>query len=163
MMPVKEPHREIEDTIWSESRMQCTFREYEPGDIDDVRDLLEQLGYVWNIEELADTIRAIGNHGDMIYVAEHDGKVVGSLCAIIEARLAEGIRAEIVSLVVADGCRGLGIGRSLVELAEKWAGQRVDKINIRANVVRLTAHKFYEGLGYSEMKEQKVFSKKLDW
>jgi len=75
--------------------------------------------------------------------------------------LAEGIYAEIVSLVVSEKERGNGIGAGLLREAEKWASQRVNKIRVRANVVRDDAHKFYSRQGYEHTKSQKVFIKRV--
>ncbi len=85
--------------------------------------------------------------------------VIGCVCVIIDTRLAEGVCAEIVSLVVDKSVRGKGVGKSLVIKAEEWAGKYIGKVRIRANETRKDAHLFYESLGYSYIKSQKIFSK----
>jgi GNAT superfamily N-acetyltransferase len=79
----------------------------------------------------------------------------------MDARLAEGVYAEIVSLIVAQEARGKGIGKELLQEAESWAGKRVNKIRIRANEIRNSAHAFYKNQGYEEIKSQKIFIKKV--
>lgn len=139
--------------------MNVRCRPYTEDDCDQVCLLLAELGYPQGPEILKQTASAILENMNLILVAEHQGEVVGCICAIVEARLAEGLRGEIVSLVVADGCRGLGVGRTLVARAEKWMLARTEKVCIRANVIRKEAHAFYERIGYRVVKEQKVFVK----
>jgi GNAT superfamily N-acetyltransferase len=54
--------------------------------------------------------------------------------------------------------RRQGIGKVLTEKVTKWAKQsKVRKIRVRCNTTRSETHKFYEKLGYTETKEQKIF------
>ena len=122
---------------------------------------MSELGYVVETNELKDNVEEIQNKGGEVIICEADGKVIGSACVLIDARLAEGIYAEIVSLVVAEKERAKGIGARLLEEAEIWASQRVNKIRVRANVIRDEAHKFYISKGYEHTKSQKVFIKRI--
>ncbi len=73
-----------------------------------------------------------------------------------------GAAVEIRGLVVDESRRGAGLGRGLMEHAEEWArGRGVRVIRLRSNVVRGGAHAFYARLGYSLVKTQHIFSKKL--
>lgn len=135
------------------------YRTSRATDIDDLAGLMLQLGYTLDRGELSTNIRAITKSGGEVIVAESDGSVVGCITVLIDARLAEGIYAEIVSLVVSESSRGHGIGKQLVQRAEAWASGRVAKIRVRANEVRDSAHSFYRSLGYLEVKTQKVFRK----
>jgi hypothetical protein len=45
--------------------------------------------------------------------------------------------------------------------AENWLKPQVGKIRIRANSIRLEAHKFYKSLGYKEVKTQISFLKNV--
>ncbi len=123
--------------------------------------LIEQLGYPVKRDELSKNIVAIQRTGGEILIAEVDNEPVGSICVLMDARLAEGIYAEIVSLVVAKKVRGKGIGKALIHEAEIWASNRVDKVRVRANAKRSGAHAFYVKQGYEETKTQKIFIKKL--
>jgi hypothetical protein len=50
----------------------------------------------------------------------------------------------------------------LVERGEAWARQRgLAAIGVRSNIIRERAHIFYERLGYTVTKTQKVFRKTL--
>ena len=55
-----------------------------------------------------------------------------------------------------------GIGRALVDAAEKWAvAQKVSEVRVRSNVVRERARRFYESIGYRVTKISNTFDKKL--
>ena len=141
--------------------MTTACRKYEHGDLGSIKHLLLELGYAVESDELRKNIDAIYKNGGEIIVAEKDTKVVGSVSVVLDARLAEGLYAEIVSLVVSEGMRGEGIGEKLVKNAEEWAGKRVNKIRVRANEIRNRAHVFYNHQGYTEVKTQKIFVKHL--
>ncbi len=104
-------------------------------------------------------IQEIKNRGGAVFVAEVNGRVVGSICSVIDARLAEGVYGELVSLIVSEKFRGTGVGKGLVEVGEQWIGKRATRIRVRANEIRSDAHDFYKHLGYRESKTQKVFIK----
>jgi len=71
-------------------------------------------------------------------------------------------RAEIHGLIVGEDQRSLGAGALLLEAAEKWARPRgCTAMNVRSNVMRERAHKFYERQGYEHYKTQKAFRKPL--
>jgi GNAT superfamily N-acetyltransferase len=118
-----------------------------------------ELGYPVEADDLKRNIEEILKRGGQLIIAEEERAIVGTVCVIIDARLAEGIYAEIVSLVVAVNARGRGIGKGLVKKAEDWAKERVHKVRVRANEVRHEAHLFYESQGYNKVKTQRIFIK----
>jgi N-acetylglutamate synthase-like GNAT family acetyltransferase len=135
------------------------IRKYKQADVEEVKYLMNELGYSVKIMELSTNISAIRENGGEVLVADDGKNVIGCVCVLIDARLAEGVYAEIVSLVVSEKQRGKGIGKILIKNAEKWAGNKVDKIRVRANIVRSGAHLFYKSLSYKEIKTQKIFMK----
>ncbi len=139
--------------------MNINYRRYQEKDIHGLIKLMFELGYPTEEGKFTGTINEITKQGGAIFIAKAEDRVVGSSCAVIDARLAEGITGEIVSLVVSQDCRGLGVGKQLVQISEEWLCTQVNKIKIRANVIRNDAHNFYKHLGYREMKEQKIFIK----
>ncbi len=141
--------------------MEIQFRTFRKTDTADLLLLIAELGYNVEREELKKTIKELHQRDGAIFVAVISGKIVGSSSVIIDVRLAEGISGEIASLVVSEEFRGLGIGGSLIELAEEYLSKLVKTIRIRANVIRSNAHNYYKSLGYEEVKEQKVFVKPL--
>ncbi|MCG8687973.1 MAG: GNAT family N-acetyltransferase [Desulfobacterales bacterium] len=151
----------VKNITENQAKMPIHFRNYIESDLSQVRLLMEELGYPVPIEELMRNIAEIKNRGGQIIIAQEHDTVIGSVCVIIDVRLAEGIYAEIVSLVVNSEARGKGIGKALVKQAEQWAITHVKKIRVRANAVRKEAHSFYETLGYNCIKQQKVFRKTL--
>ena len=121
---------------------------------------MDQLGYDHSEESLSANISAVREQGGEVFVAEVDGNVRGCVSAIIDVRLAEGIKGEIVSLVVSGEARGQGLGKGLILEAEKWLSGKVRVIRVRANALREQSHLFYESLGYSREKTQAVLIKK---
>jgi len=141
----------------SDKKLVC--RVYEERDLTDLITLMNQLGYEYSRQSLSYNIQQVRNQGGEVFIAEDAGLVCGCVAAILDIRLAEGIKGEIVSLVVNQQARGRGIGKLLVVAAEQWLSQYVDEYRIRANAIRKDAHQFYQQLGYSEMKQQVVLGK----
>ena len=139
--------------------MTISYRRFQQTDLHGLIKLMFELGYPTKEEEFKKTTREIIKRDGMIFIAEEDGRIIGSSCAIIDVRLAEGVFGEIVSLVVSENFRGCGVGKHLVQMSEEWIYKRVNNVRIRANVIRDDAHSFYGHLGYKEKKEQKVFIK----
>lgn len=120
---------------------------------------MHELGYDLSINDVINNVHHVQQHGGTIFLAQSDDTIVGCICAMIDARLAEGLYGEIVSLVVTEKFRGHGIGKKLVSRAEILLKERVNTIRVRANTVRSSAHRFYESLGYQSVKNQKIFIK----
>jgi len=88
--------------------------------------------------------------------------VVGWVHVSVSHLLESDVRAEVNGLIVADGQRSAGAGAKLLEAAEAWARRRGCRgMNVRSNVIRERAHKFYERQGYEHYKSQKAFRKPL--
>lgn len=96
------------------------------------------------------------------FVAEHDGRLVGSvLVRLIEPmpnknrqiirELAE-TRAEVPSLGVESTFRRRGIGRRLMAEAEGWAGERgATKVTLSTYARSPLSNPFYQSLGYTRV------------
>lgn len=130
-------------------------------DLAELKSLMADLGYERTEQDLSVTVREIRQRRGEVFVADKQGNAIGCICALLDIRLAAGTYGEIVSLVVSERFRGNGVGRMLVAHAENWLGERVEKIRLRANTIRIQAHGFYSSLGYEEKKSQKVFVKKV--
>lgn len=139
--------------------MTINYRRFKETDLHGLIKLMFELGYQTKEEDFQKTTREIIKRDGAIFIAEEEDRIIGSSCAIIDVRLAEGICGEIVSLVISEDFRGFGVGKHLTLISEEWIYKRVDKVRIRANVIREDAHSFYNYLGYKEKKEQKVFIK----
>ena len=141
--------------------MKIRYREYEINDLTALKGLMLELGYSVEQSELKTNINEILKRDGAVLIAEENSEIIGSVCVLIDVRLAEGISAEIVSLVVSEKSRRKGVGKALVKEAEKWASNRVKKIRVRANEIRVSAHAFYQNQGYDYIKSQKIFIKKM--
>ncbi len=128
---------------------------------DQVSELLSQLGYNVSKVELPYRISKIcEDKKGLVFLAFKSDKVVGCVHTMIVARLAEGICGEIVSLVVDKSVRNEGIGKGLINQSIQWLKQNgISKLRVRCNSIRNDAHKFYNHLGFTEKKSQKVFEK----
>lgn len=141
--------------------MTIKYKNYTKGDTVTLTSLMHELGYSVDPKVLQNNIEEISKRGGVVLIAEKMQQILGCVSVVIDVRLAEGVYAEIVSLVVSKQSRGQGLGKELVQQAQAWAKSRVSKIRVRANEVRSEAHGFYESQGFREIKTQKVFVKTL--
>lgn len=143
---------------------QVSIRPVEPADADAVARLLDQLGYSASAADIAPRLtRIIARRDHRFMLAEADGAVVGW----IHASISEHIDAEacvlIEGLVVDRAYRGHGIGRLLLDDAEAWAtATGCSLVRLRSTDARTEAHRFYEHLGYTNVKTQYSFAKAVD-
>src|SRR5438105_15236478 len=57
---------------------------------------------------------------------------------------------EIWGLVVADGQRGKGIGRRLIDAVDQWAvGRRLNTIFVRRDIIGPESHQYSERVGFA--------------
>jgi ribosomal protein S18 acetylase RimI-like enzyme len=140
------------------------IRQMQADDIAAVAGLTSELGYPASESEIKRRYDFIKDRWDSrLLVAQHGERaVVGWIHVQATYLLEADPRAEIWGLVVADGVRGTGAGRALVEAAENWAVRLgLDVIAVRSNVIRDHARGFYEHLGYEIVKTQSAFRKSL--
>lgn len=135
------------------------------GDAAAVAALSGQLGYPADEEAIRRRWAALDDEpAHAVFVAEAaNGRAVGWV-HVHERRLleADGM-AEVLGLVVDEGERGTGVGRRLVDEAERWSVARgCGSMRIASNVVRQEAHAFYQKLGYAIVKTQHAFRKELN-
>lgn len=120
------------------------------------------LGYPTPAADLGRRLEALEPSANTVCVALDGDEVVGWVHAFRSDRLEEDPFAELGGLIVAPERRGRGIGRQLMEAAERWA-RRVGcrKLRVRSHERRREAHRFYERVGYRRVKRQQVFDKVL--
>jgi GNAT superfamily N-acetyltransferase len=125
--------------------------------------LTQQLGYDVTAAALTSRLRRILSRPDQqLFVAEIDGRVAGWIHAIAAEYLEADMFLVIGGLVVDRRHRRRGIGRVLIEHAEGWGRQQGCRIvRVWSSVARRGAHRFYEGLGYVNVKTQHSFAKPL--
>lgn len=126
--------------------------------------LVTQLGYEASPRDVANRLsRLLTRAGQRFIVAEADGRVLGWVHVEAAESVDTGVFAHVAGLVVDRACRRQGIGAALMAEAEAWARQQgCPVIRLRSSRTRTPAHRFYEGLGYVNVKTQYSFVKPLD-
>ena len=139
--------------------MTITIRAIAVEDLRAITVLADQLGYTMSEPQMLEHIEAVIGHADCdAFVAVHENQVVGWIGLVHRIQLESSPFCEINGLVVDEGYRGKGIGAALVEKAKEWTNKKgCGRLRLRTNVKRVDAHRFYSGLGFRELKEQKVF------
>ncbi len=125
--------------------------------------LSEQLGY----PTIADEVRArlpryIDSDERRVIVAELETQVIGwTSIEIVDHFYIEKF-AEISGFVVDETHRGEGVGHALMAEAERWTSEKgLPGLRLKTNIVRIEAHRFYEGMGFERTKTQYTYVKKL--
>jgi len=140
-----------------------TIRPTVLSDAAEIARLTTELGYPAETAAVTGRLARIAGQPDhLVIIAILDGTVVGWLQAHASTVLESGFRIEITGLVVDSAHRGGGIGRSLVQQAERWAAALgAGTMVVRSNLQRTDSHRFYPALGYELSKTQAVYRKQL--
>ena len=144
--------------------MKRLIRKAAERDAAELADLTTQLGYpVETVAMRARLERVAGRPDDVVLVAvDPDDRPIGWIHVAMLALLEHSDYASINGLVVDEHRRGAGIGRALVAAGEAWARQHgATEIMVRSRSTRERTHRFYEQLGFTEIKRSHVFSKPL--
>lgn len=125
----------------------------------EITTLALQLGYQNRIKELSRRLEFIlESNYDCVFIAQSDDQVIGWVHALVAVRVESPIFVEITGLVVDENFRGKKVGQKLIEAVKDWVNDlEIPVIKVRCNVIRTESHKFYEALGFTLDKEQKVF------
>jgi GNAT superfamily N-acetyltransferase len=145
--------------------MDFKVRAATPDDAKAIAVLSRELGYPAEVRATRDRLRMILGRDDqrIVVAVAPDGSVCGWLQAQCNVVMESGLRVEIVGLVVSEGMRRRGVGRSLVARAETWATEMsAETIVVRSNTKRVESHAFYPSLGYLPSKTQVVYRKRAD-
>lgn len=140
------------------------IRRVRQSDAEQVAVLSGQLGYPATPAQILGRLKGLKPAFEhAVFVADLPGTgIVGWLHVSMARVLESDTRAEVNGLIVVEGQRSFGAGALLLVAAEKWARQRgCTAMNVRSNVIRERAHKFYERQGYEHYKTQKAFRKTL--
>lgn len=134
------------------------------SDAEGIAHLTEQLGYEVDGPAVGARLSRILARSDQRFlVAELDGRLVGWVHAIVWEFVETAAFVVIGGLVVDRSLRRKGIGRTLLSKAEEWAvEQGCSVVRLWSSVVRAEAHRFYEQLGYRNIKSQYSFVKSVD-
>jgi GNAT superfamily N-acetyltransferase len=129
------------------------IRNFTSADLAEVTSLTNELGYPTSLGEMQKRMKEIAQHQHYrTIVAEVKGKVVG-YAGLVKSFFWEqnGTYVRIQALVVKSGERRIGVGRNLIQEAERWAtevGAGMLFLNCGNRNEREGAHKFYNDLGF---------------
>lgn len=132
------------------------IRQAEETDLDEVLRLYAQPdfdnGHILPIEEARALYRRFFDYPDYkIYLAEIDGRVIGSFALLVMFNLGHcGAPSAIIEDVVVDpDMQGRGFGRDMMQVAINMAREKkCYKLVLSSNARRTRAHAFYENLGF---------------
>jgi N-acetylglutamate synthase-like GNAT family acetyltransferase len=144
--------------------MAIRIRVARTSDAEAICKLTSQLGYEVEVSTVAARLSRILLRSDQQFtVAELDGQLGGWVHAVISEYIESGRFVAIGGLVVDIDHRMSGIGRMLMEHVEGWAKEQGCLIiRLSSSSTRGASHRFYETLGYSNIKTQYSFIKSLD-
>lgn len=144
--------------------MPLRIRPARQDDAADIARLTLQLGYEVEQDGLAQRLsRVLASPDQGVMVADADGGVVGWVHTMVWEYLEAEAFVVIGGLVVDESRRKAGIGRALMEAAEEWARARGHSVvRLWSSLARTEAHRFYERIGYTNIKTQYSFVKALD-
>jgi ribosomal protein S18 acetylase RimI-like enzyme len=115
--------------------------------------LMEQLGYPTSFAEMQERLNLISSNSDhRTLVAEIEGEIVGMVGVGIGYFYEKnGVYGRILALEVDERFRRRGIGKRLIQEAEKWFGdKRANTVVINSGYHRHQAHDFYRNVGYKD-------------
>ena len=130
------------------------------SDVAELRRLFAELGYPIDPAAIAQRFAALDAAGEVVLVAE-ESENAGSVSAPSSLLGLAGLHAtpvlhragpvgRVTALVVDPVARGRGVGRALMDAAERWAVARgCVLMEVTSNRRRTDAHAFYERLGYA--------------
>ena len=138
------------------------IRDARPDDAPAMAVLLDQLGYPAPAATIAARLGAYRDAGEVALVAARGADVVGLATVHVTPVLHRPTPVgRLTMLVIAEHERGRGVGRALVEAAERAVAARgCALIEVTSNRARTDAHAFYERLGYEPTSVR--FKKSLD-
>ena len=114
-------------------------------------ELMCELGYETTSEQMTARLKSIlAEPRYQTFVATVDGAVCGMIGIFSYPSYEhDDAGARIVALVVSQQARHRGVGRKLVEAAEKKLMQQgITRIAVNTRLTRLEAHQFYDALGF---------------
>src|ERR1700736_2525993 len=128
------------------------IRSAEMDDAAALASLMGELGYETTSDEMQMRLRRIlPNSLYRAFVAVSHGKV----CGVVVTGHYESFEhndpsGRVLALVVSKTMRGHGVGRALMEAAEKdFVARNIKRIALNTRFDREDAHKFYETVGYT--------------
>jgi GNAT superfamily N-acetyltransferase len=131
-------------------RQLVSLRSATPNDAERIAAMFTDEGYPSGPSDIVERLARFDSEHSRVIVAEHDGEVLGFVAVHALPRFEHSDRIiRIMALVVDAGERGRGIGRLLMEEAERL-GRDLDAAfaEVTAGHHRPDAKRLYEELGY---------------
>jgi GNAT superfamily N-acetyltransferase len=136
--------------------MKIILREADEGDLPDILSLYGQLGQddgsVLSLDAASCIYARMKTYPDYsIHVAQNESGIIGTFALLIMDNLGHfGTPSAVLEdVVVAEGLRGQGIGKRMMDYANNLCRQKgCYKMTFSSNINRGVAHHFYETLGY---------------
>jgi len=131
-------------------RQLVSLRSATPEDAERIAAMFTDEGYPSGPSDIVERLARFDSEHSRVIVAEHDGEVLGFVAVHALPRFEHSDRIiRIMALVVDAGERGRGIGRLLMEEAERL-GRDLDAAfaEVTAGHHRPDARRLYEELGY---------------
>jgi len=126
-------------------------RDAEAGDAEALATLCTQLGYPATAASMPSRLTRLTAYGNArALVAARGADVIGLATVHLRHALNHAAPlAQLSLLVVDEGARAQGVGRSLVAAVEAWAREQgCHRIIVTTALHRCNAHAFYERVGY---------------
>ena len=131
-------------------RQPTTLRRAEPGDADRIASLFTDEGYPSGPSDIVERLARFSSAESQVIVADHGGEVLGFIALHAVPRFEHSDRIlRVMALVVDAGVRERGVGRLLMEEAER-VGRELGAAwaEVTAGHHRPDARRLYEELGY---------------
>jgi GNAT superfamily N-acetyltransferase len=131
-------------------RQPTTLRRAEPGDADRIATLFTDEGYPSGPSDILERLGRFSSPESQVIVADHGGEVLGFIALHAVPRFEHSDRIlRVMALVVDAGVRERGVGRLLMEEAER-VGRELGAAwaEVTAGHHRPDARRLYEELGY---------------
>lgn len=134
--------------------MDVDIRHASADDVAEIGVLLGELGYPQHTDQLSSRLAAATDGAHFVLVAATGGRLVGLLSAAVVPMLAEATTmVRITALSVTAPARGHGVGRALVDAAERRAvdmGASFLEVGSGRRPERAAAHRFYPAMGFED-------------
>jgi len=139
--------------------MQIVTRQADIHDLDSIRDLSAQWGYASSNQKICENLIEILDQQDHLVLVILSGqKVIGWIHGMYIRSVVLDPFIEIAGLVIDQDFRRQGMGKILIEQITVWSKfKNCNRIRVRTNTVRTEAQAFYISMGFTEIKEQKVY------
>lgn len=131
-------------------RHPITLRPAAPADVDRIASLFTDEGYPSGPSDIVERLERFASPQSRVIVADHDGEILGFIAIHAIPRFEHSDRVlRIMALVVDPGVRERGIGRLLMEEAERVGAELgAAFVEVTAGHHRPDAFRLYEELGY---------------